>query len=230
MGESTRPFAPGQLLRALLDLAVPAVCGGCGRPGPPWCPTCERRLADVPRAVTPRVAVPAPVWAVGPYRNPLRQAIIAAKERHRRDLVDPLGTALGGALATLARWGEIPDAARLILIPAPTRAIAARRRGGDPVEAYCRVASQRLGDGARVAPLLRTAAWVRDSAGLSAAARSANLRGAIRLRADPPWLADAAVVLVDDVLTTGATVAESVRVLARAGVGVDAVLALAAAD
>ncbi len=234
MGALPQRFTPGALLWALADLALPVVCGGCGAPGQPWCGSCARYLDDVPRLRNPRIAVGAPVWALRPYRGPIRSAIIAAKEHGRRDLHEPLGTALAHAVVTLARWREAPDAGRLVLVPAPTRAAAARRRAGDPVEAYCAAAARRLGPNVAVAPLLRTAGWVRDSAGLSASDRRANLRGAIALHAkhvralgDP---GDAAVVLVDDVLTTGATAAESVQVLAGAGIPVDLVVVLAAAD
>lgn len=80
-----------------------------------------------------------------------------------------------------------------------------------------------------MAPMLYTAGAARDSAGLDARDRARNLRGAIRLRPDRSLVDGSVVVLVDDVLTTGATVAESVRVLATAGVGVSAVLVIAAA-
>ncbi|GAB09966.1 hypothetical protein GOARA_050_00280 [Gordonia araii NBRC 100433] len=234
MGEAARRFAPGSLARALVDLVLPLTCGGCGAPGVPWCGRCDRRISDAPRLVTPRVGVGVPVWALGAYRDPLRSAVIRLKERGRRDLVEPLGAAHARAVVTLARWGEIPDAEHLVLVPAPTRAAAARRRGGDPVEAICRAAAAHLGRSVQVAPALRTAAWVRDSAGLSAGARSANLRGAIRMR---PRASAAlavprrsAVVLVDDVVTTGATAAESIRVLAAHDIDVDAVVVLAAAE
>ncbi|MFT4199618.1 ComF family protein [Gordonia sp. (in: high G+C Gram-positive bacteria)] len=231
MGESGDRFAPGSLLAALLDLVVPLVCGGCGRPGVSWCAGCARRLDDAPRLVRPRVRVGVPVWTIGAYRDPMRSAIVGVKERHRRDLVAPLGGALVRCLSILDRWGELPDARRLVLVPAPTRALAARRRGGDPVEAYCRAAAVGIGGGAHVAPLLRTRALVRDSAGLSAGERSANLRGAVRLRTtSAPVDRSCAVVLVDDVVTTGATIAESVRVLRHHGVPVDLAVALAAAD
>ncbi|RUP39139.1 MAG: ComF family protein [Gordonia sp. (in: high G+C Gram-positive bacteria)] len=218
---------------ALVDLVLPVVCGGCGRPGAQWCTRCAAVVADVPRAVTPRVNAGVPVWAQGPYRDPLRGAIVGVKEHGRRDLVEPLGSSLARVLVTLARWGEVPDARRLVLIPAPTRTAAARRRGGDPVEAYCRAAARCMGPDVAVAPVLRTAGWVRDSTGLGAGARHANLRGAITARTEEaPALTGpgAAVVLVDDVITTGATVAESVRVLAAAGIQVDLVVVLAAAD
>jgi predicted amidophosphoribosyltransferase len=84
VGESNR-FTPGVLLGALVDLVLPVVCGGCGRPGVQWCTRCAAAVADVPRAVTPRVDAGVPVWAQGPYRDPLRGAIVGVKEHGRRD-------------------------------------------------------------------------------------------------------------------------------------------------
>ncbi|WP_018180983.1 ComF family protein [Jongsikchunia kroppenstedtii] len=220
-------------LAALTDLMVPELCGGCGRPGAPWCGRCAAALADVPVELTPRVPLPVTAWALGRYRGPHREAIIALKEHGRRDLADPLGQALAFGLVELHRWTELPDRSRLRLIPAPTRLAAARRRGGDPVTAVCRCAADHLGSRVRVAAILRTRALTRDSAGLSAAQRSANLSGSVRLvrdRSTPmPRPGEDVAVLVDDVLTTGATAAESVAVLAAAGVVVDAVLVIAGA-
>lgn len=222
------------VLAAGADLVVPLTCGGCGRPGTGWCDTCRDRLADVPVELSPRVAVGVPVWALSRYRGPVRQAVVAVKEHDRRDLVVPLGDALATAVVTLARWGELPDAPSLSLIPAPTRTVAARRRGGDRVTAVARVAAARLGPRTRVAPLLVSAATTRDSAGLDARDRARNLRSRVRVRPDEIArlghrdAADARL-LVDDVLTTGATAAESVRTLAASGIAVDAVLVLAAA-
>jgi predicted amidophosphoribosyltransferase len=113
--------------------------------------------------------------------------------------------------------------------------VSARRRGGDPVTAICAHACTLLGTGASVLPLLTTSSWARDSAGLSAAARTANLAGAVEISGrGRRWIeavraSDTAVVLVDDVLTTGATAAESLKVLARAGIDVHLVLVIAAA-
>jgi predicted amidophosphoribosyltransferase len=80
-----------------------------------------------------------------------------------------------------------------------------------------------------VAPALRLDRGVRDSAGLGAADRVANLAG--RVRCHPPGAPQAGttVVLLDDVVTTGATVAACVRALSAAGVPTAAILTLTAA-
>lgn len=218
-----------RVVRAGADLVVPLTCGGCDRPGTRWCARCAARLADDPLECRPRLAPAAPVWALGRYRGSHRAAILALKEHGRRDLASPLGDALSHGIRTLARWGELPDAPHLHLMPAPTRTLTARRRGGDPVTAIATRSADVLGRRVSVAPMLYTAGAARDSAGLDARDRARNLRGAIRLRPDRSLVDGSVVVLVDDVLTTGATVAESVRVLATAGVGVSAVLVIAAA-
>ncbi|MGO3328002.1 ComF family protein [Gordonia sp. (in: high G+C Gram-positive bacteria)] len=230
------PGGPVRVLRevaaALGDLAVPLVCGGCGRPDTFWCPVCAARLRDAPRVLAPRVEVDAPAWALGRYDGPIRAAVLALKEHGRRDLAQAFGEGLADALMTLAQWGDLPIGRRLAVIPAPTKRSAARRRGGDPVTAVATVAAGLLGPRTTVLPLLATANLTQDSAGLGAGARASNLAGAIELTRSPPAAATAAdtvVVLVDDVLTTGATAAASVRRLARAGVGVDTVVVLAGA-
>ncbi|MGW6425671.1 ComF family protein [Nocardia sp. NPDC055053] len=214
-------------MRALLDLVVPAHCAGCATAGAAWCACCAAELSLDPVRVRPRTDPGVPCWALGPYRGPARRAVLAAKERGRRDLAAPLGLALAVALARL----RAPDRP-LVLVPAPTRAAAARRRGGDPVARSAAAAAQWLID-CRTVPLLRMRPGVRDSVGLTPYERAHNLRDKIMTVAGAPGPAglapNAEVVVVDDVLTTGATVTESVRVLSRIGVCPRAVLVTCAA-
>ncbi|MDL9945004.1 ComF family protein [Gordonia sp. ABSL11-1] len=220
------------ILRSGTDLVVPTICGGCDTPGSPWCPDCAATLADTPIRLEPRIELPVDAWALGRYRGPYRRSLVSVKEHDRRDLIAPLGRALARGVITLGHWGEIPDGHTLTLIPAPTRRSSARRRGGDPVASMSRVAAGRLGPRVRSLDLLVTSSWARDSVGLDARRRVGNLSGAIRLRypwTDPGPATSGAVVLVDDILTTGATSAESVRVLAWHGVTVHAVLVVAGA-
>ncbi|MFC4125403.1 ComF family protein [Nocardia rhizosphaerae] len=214
-------------MKTLLDLVLPARCGGCARPGTGWCGECAAELARGPVRVRPRTDPGVPCWAVGPYAGPAGRAVVAAKEHGRRDLAGPLGLAMATVLAGL-RALDRP----LVLVPAPTRAVAARRRGGDPVARAAGVAAGWLID-CRTVTLLRMGRGVRDSVGLRTHERAHNLRGrimVIRHGADMAGIpANAEVVLVDDVLTTGATAAESVRVLSRIGARPRAVLVTCAA-
>jgi len=207
----------------MLDLVLPLECGGCGAPATRWCPACIAELAvapDEPLIITPRQDPGVPVFALGRYAGARRQAIVALKERGRTDLVPPLAAVVADALRTLIRWGLIDTP--LTVVPAPTRTLAARRRGGDPVTKIARAATIGV-DGLQVRPALRLRAFTRDSVGLSSGQRQRNIEGRVRQRAPVSGY----VLVFDDVVTTGATAAESVRVLQTSDAQVMGVLALA---
>ncbi|MGB8995599.1 MAG: ComF family protein, partial [Pseudonocardiaceae bacterium] len=134
------------MLHPLLDLLLPSDCGGCGEPGPLLCPDCAALLGAPVRVYPPCSGVGAPVYALGAYRGPLRTALLAYKERGRRDLAAPLATALASALLNLPPRSLPPDWHRpgLTLVPAPSRRAAAARRGGQHVEVLARRAAAAL--------------------------------------------------------------------------------------
>ncbi|KUH65517.1 phosphoribosyltransferase [Mycolicibacterium novocastrense] len=207
----------------MLDLVLPLQCGGCGAPSTRWCAACATTLtvrADDPHIVSPRVDPGVPVYSLGRYAGPRRAAVIAVKEHGRADLLGPLAGALRTGLLHLLTWGLVDTP--LTVVPAPTRRWSARRRGGDPVTRMARTATAGL-PAVAVVPALRTRAFVADSVGLSSADRQRNIGG--RLRLVRPVAGE--VLVVDDIVTTGATAAESVRVLRSIGARVAAVLVVA---
>jgi predicted amidophosphoribosyltransferase len=201
----------------LLDLIIPRRCAGCAAPGVAWCPRCAATLrAPAPVA---RPGLPA-AFALAGYHGPARRAVLAYKERGRRELAAPLGRALADALPSIR-------AGPLVLVPAPSRPAAARARGGQHMATVARRCASDLPE-AMVVPALRLDGRAADSVGLDAAARSANLLGRLRpdLRHRPP--PDVPAVVLDDVITTGATATACVAALKSINVPVAAVLSLTA--
>lgn len=239
-GQSSR-----DVLRALYDvsreatgLVVPESCPGCGRSGP-LCRACKDELQQPPVRFSPRASVRAAAWVCGPYSGARRQLILSAKERGSGDARRIMGAVFAAAVRRLAFEGTImpPEITPIVLIPAPTRPSSRRQRGGDPVTVACDYAASQLPQ-TSVLPLVFTDEHTRDSAELGAAQRRRNLSGQIvpfvKYRAGiSPQLrkhcAEATVILVDDVATTGATAAETELVAASVGVRLDAVLVLARA-
>ncbi|HEV7727009.1 MAG TPA: ComF family protein [Modestobacter sp.] len=207
---------------ALADLVLPRTCAGCAVPGDVLCPDCRRRLAE-PRLAEPRrhpAGFP-PTVASGAYAGPVRPAVLAFKEHGRAELAAPLGTALALAVTGVLAGLPVPGWARpVLLVPVPSSAAAVQRRGRDHVGELARAAAAELraaGLPARPAALLRRPRGTRDSAGLDAGARRANLAGRFTARAPRGGLpAGALLVLVDDVVSSGATLTEAARALAAA--------------
>jgi predicted amidophosphoribosyltransferase len=207
----------------MLDLVLPLECGGCGTPSTKWCPDCARSLVvkpDQPHLITPRVDPGVPVLSLGRYAGVRRGAIVAVKEHGRADLVAPLAAALRAGMDNLRAWGVVDTP--LTVVPAPTRRSAARRRGGDPVTRIARAATATHPD-VDVVQALRLRAMVRDSVGLSGPDRQRNIAGRVKLIKQ----VTGDVLLVDDIVTTGATACESIRMLHSGGAHVAAVLAIA---
>ena len=218
--------AVGGWLHDLADLALPDGCAGCAAPGQALCGDCRPALAGPARPAWP-TPVPAglpPPWAVADYAGPARAAVLAHKEEGRRALGVPLGAALATAAGAAIRTADgvaSGVAQPVLLVPAPSRRAAVRARGDDPTRRLaCRAAAvlRLAGVPVRVLPALRGARGLADQAGLDAVARAANLARALRVvPGGGSLVAGRAVVVVDDVVTTGATLAECARALRAAG-------------
>lgn len=172
----------------------------------------------MPRRVDTAVDTHVPVFALGPYAEAHRGVILAAKERGNLAVRRMVGAVIGAGVRHLQAAGELTH--DIVLVPAPTRVRSARLRGGDPVSAFCH------GSGLVTADLLRLDAATADQTGLGAAGRRVNMSGRVQLVRTPPV---APLVLVDDVVTTGATLAASVERLLVAGASVQAAMVIAAA-
>ncbi|AWT43625.1 MULTISPECIES: ComF family protein [Streptomyces] len=204
----------------LTDLVLPAECGGCGKPRTVLCPECRAALTGaVPSRVRP---VPEPpglpvVHAAARYADEVRAVLLAHKERGALALAAPLGAALARAV----RAGlESAGGRQVLLVPVPSARGAVRARGHDPVRRTALAAAsdlRRSGMPMRVAAVLRQRRPVADQSGLDSRQRQENLAGALSVvSGGGRLLATGSVVLVDDLMTTGASLAEAARAVREA--------------
>ncbi|MDF2710455.1 MAG: phosphoribosyltransferase [Nonomuraea muscovyensis] len=202
----------------LLDLLLPQRCVGCGATGEPFCGPCLARLAEpARRPPAPRPAGLPDCWSAADYAGPVRRAVIAYKERAQVTLAAPLAEALACTVATaLAR--AHPATSGVVLVPVPSARRTRRVRGHDPVGRLATRAARLLtayGHRAAARAVLVPVRRVADQAGLDARRRAANLAGSLDVAGH---LAPALpVVLVDDLVTTGATLSEAARALRSRG-------------
>lgn len=229
-----------QILRALCDFILPPRCVVCeastSRASDPWvCAGCWAAVEFVRPPVCAQCGAPfaAPVEgigsathrcgkcllspppyerarAVGLYEGTLREVIHAMKYRPVFGLVRPLAELLNGPFAV--HWGgRLPDA----LIPVPLHRLRLRRREFDQALALANGLGQAVGIPVWSDALIRHTP-TRSQIGLSATERRRNIRGAFRVQPGRSC-GGQALLLIDDVYTTGATAQECARTLRRAG-------------
>ncbi|MGW2044066.1 ComF family protein [Streptomyces sp. NPDC001858] len=217
----------------LAGLVLPAACGGCGSARTVLCPQCRAALGGaVPFRVRPVLEPPGlpAVHAAARYADEVRAVLLAHKERGALALARPLGEALAGAVRAGVREagegvgvGEGPQSpGGVLLVPVPSARAAVRARGHDPARRIALAAAgelRRAGVPARVAAVLRQRRAVADQAGLDSRQRLDNLVGALGVvPGGARVLCGAPVVLVDDLVTTGASLAEAARAVRSATV------------
>jgi len=208
---------PGTITGRLLDLAFPAVCIGCGREGTPLCGACARALAvrDGIAAGAPLGMpsdVPLPLvqleWCA-PYGGLVRDALHALKYRGEQRLAGPLG------VAAAARWQHAAIGGD-VFVHVPVHPDRRAARGYDQAELLARAAAATLGRPA-VRALRRDRATAPQYE-LGRDRRAANVAAAFTV--DPAQrhaVAGRWLVLVDDVVTTGATLVACADALLCAG-------------
>jgi predicted amidophosphoribosyltransferase len=189
-------------------LALPERCAGCLEPGPLVCAACLRALAPDPV----RVALGGgpgeelDVWAGVPFAGPAASVLRTVKRDARPRLARYLAPALAAALGEVAHAASA-GSATLVAVPIPASGKSLRARGFRVVDRVTRHA------GVEPHPLLVLRRAAADQRGLGRAERLENLRGGMRARRANGLR----VVIVDDVVTTGATLLEAARALRAAG-------------
>jgi ComF family protein len=198
-------------LDAVLDLIYPARCLGCKSWGAYLCPECLSRAAllDTPTHVawapsgSGRTLV---VWSVGLHNGVLREGVHALKYEGLRAAARPMGRLVA---ATWRRQGLSASA----IVPVPLHQVRQKERGYNQSVLLARA----LGDTVGVTVLEKGLIRLRPTppqVGLSARERLANMRGAFQGSAD---LSGKSLILLDDVCTSGATLAACAEAVAQAG-------------
>ncbi|QDT72295.1 ComF family protein [Lacipirellula limnantheis] len=246
-GPLTKPPWWRDALSAGLDLVFPAKCIACyrdladGQRELSLCSDCETKLELIDWRVCPRCAAPVPstngvdlacnrcrgdklrfdrAIALGSYEGLLRQLVMRTKA-DRQGVVTR-------ALADLA-WQRLREqllALRIDVVTAvPMHRWRRWQRGANAPQMLARRLAERL-EAPCAGEMLRLVRNVPPQVGLSRPARFRNLAGEMAVGASY-YLAAARVLIVDDILTTGATCSEAARVLRRAGAADVTVLVLA---
>ena len=215
----------GRLVSRSLDLAFPATCAGCDREGEPICARCRPAL-DARLSLPPGVPIGLPAeippgllqaeWCA-PFAGVVRAALHQLKYAGERRLARPLGEALARRWAAVGAGGDV-------LVPVPVHRARAAQRGYDQAVLLAEAAANALG--LPVTTVLERRRETVAQYHLDRSDRAANVAGAFSI-GSPAAAAGVHgrwVVLVDDVMTTGATLSACATALADAGaLGVSAI-------
>jgi ComF family protein len=240
-------------LRPVLDLLFPALCPVCRdrSDAPDRRPFCAACWTALPLAPLPGCRICGRAWpgfpaglvcaacrqhpppydharAVGEYRDGMRAAIVALKYGRRAAIARPLGRLLaeaGGRLMAAAGGATGPGDVLDAIVPVPLHPARAAERGFNQAELLAEPCAALWGIPLRTRALVRLRPTPPQTE-LDAPARRANVAGAFGV-ARPDEVAGRRLLLVDDVLTTGATAGAAARALGAAGAAAVTVLVLA---
>ena len=187
-----------------LALLFPVQCAGCDAPDTALCESCAEAL----RPVVTRRDGAVPVWSALEFTGVAARVVRALKEEGSTGLARALAPALRASVD--AALVQQPGDSGAVIVALPTSRAAYRRRGYHVVELIAARAGLKC---ARLLVPVRAAA---DQRGLGRAERARNVASFLRARN----AAGLGVVIVDDVVTTGATLAEAARALRAAGADV----------
>ena len=192
-------------IRALLGVLAPPLCWGCHRPCRARDPLCIRCRAEL-RWLDPEPAVldGLPVWAPVAYSGPARALVRGLKFSGAAGLAEPMAA----AIVATAPAGMLGGA----LVPVPLAVRRQRRRGYNQADVLAHAVARRTG--LPLAGVLERRATA-PQVGRGRQDRLAAQRGTVTIRAGAS--APARAVLVDDVDTTGATLAAAAATLREAG-------------
>ena len=214
-------FVITSLIRRLVDFIVPLGCAGCELPvrsGALWCPTCSASVMTLPDASTQVTVQGHRLIAPFAYAGPVASAIHRLKFKNRPELAH----AIGRRLASDVRLAGLSQDAKLVPVPATAERIV--ERGYNQAALLASALSRATG--LKHCPTgLRRTHLAPHQVGANKAQRAQQVAGAFI--ASPRAISNANIILVDDVVTTGATSAACAQAIEAAGARLVAVVAVA---
>lgn len=218
----------GGTVSAIADVILGRCCAGCDVPGIALCQTCAAELVPRPRLRRSldmdeiAEGLHLPIGCSLEYRGEVRQILYRYKDHRIPQLARVLGPSLAASVEFVARQSGVHPH-ELALAVLPTRAATAKRRGFDSLAAITKVAISQQPVKSVCTPLvdIRTAGQAKT---LGVWERQHHVAGAFRLRGPIPR---GPVMIVDDIVTTGATAREAAATLMLAGAHVIGVAAVA---
>jgi predicted amidophosphoribosyltransferase len=195
-----------EITEGLRSLVFPELCLICEKEFVAICRDCA-----VPWHSTPtRFAIKSlDIYSTVPYSAEVSSVVLKAKEDGLRIAQKLMANAL---TRSIVLWGEMVDLSDCVLVPIPSTRRAIRRRGGSFLHPILEISTSQLKrkgfTGVQWIELLKHHKSVQDQSELSYEERKANLRDAFKIfKSDRELMAmaDKQIILVDDVVTSGAT-------------------------
>ena len=207
-------------IHSLKELIYPNICLSCGKTGAKICHNCSKYWLAKPNKSKIENNY---LFFVATYDESTSPIILAAKESGSREAVKLIARSIACSISFAISNLDISKPINLITIPSQLSAI--RKRGRDHIkdlvlEVIIQLDQQNID--AIYLPILKPIKKIKDQSNLNGLQRKENMSHAFIAKSSP--ISQSAVILIDDLVTTGASVQEGVRALAEAKITIDAVV------
>ena len=207
-------------IHSLKELIYPNICLCCGKTGVKICHNCSKYwLANPNKSKVENNCL----FFVTTYDETTSPIILAAKESGNREAVKLIARSITNSISFAILNLGIAQPINLVSIPSQLSAI--RRRGRDHIKDLVQEVITQLNKqniDAAYLPILKPIKKIKDQSDLNGLQRKENMSHAFVVKTSP--ISQSAVIVIDDLVTTGASILEGVRALSEAKITVDAVV------